>query len=102
MLPALQNLSDMVQVRQSHGGMEFRIFAIDAYSVKPFRPGMAKVPHVLHLFMQCPIPGKYSSAFHGMKHLGGMKAGRADIPIFKNRSSLIRSTKAVSRIINDF
>src|SRR5690625_6968699 len=88
----------MLQIHQPHRGVEFGVFAVDAHSVKPSRSCVAKIPHILHTLMPLFILCKDRSTLHRMEQFGGVKTGCTDIPIFKNRSSLIRSTKAVSRI----
>src|SRR5690625_6252712 len=90
----------MLQIYQTHRGMELRVFSVNSHPIKLFCSCVAKIPHILHTLMPLFILCKDRSTLHRMEHLGGMKAGRADIAIVKYRTPVVGRAEAVRSIVN--
>src|SRR5690625_5726940 len=92
----------MLQIYQTHRGMELRVFSVNSHPIKLFCSCVAKIPHILHTLMPLFILCKDRSTLHRMEQFGSMKTSCTDITKIKNRSPLISSTKTMGRIINNF
>src|SRR5690606_31965752 len=96
------NFGDMMEISQAHGGVEFRIFAIDPQFSKCLRTMESEIPDIGQFFEQRSILGNYQPAFTGMVKLGRMEATGGNVTVFKNRSAVYLYPEGMCRIIDDF
>src|SRR5699024_2165359 len=82
--------------------MIFRIFTVNTDALKITRSGVTKIAHTPDRLAKFRILRNHRPAFHRMIQLGGMKTGRADIPVMISRLAFILRAKTVGRVVNHF
>lgn len=97
-----QNLFDMLEVGQPHGGVKLRVFSVDADALKAGGASVPKIPKQGHLAQQFRRLRKHGAALYGVEQFGGMEAGDADVAKSKNGFPVVARPETMSSIVNHF